>query len=98
MSVTNVQTRLILEGGDVIAHSRQDVEDIIEGNKALAGEPQKSDWARHVATIPNVILVMWLNEEWMRGNLNLRMFSAEFTAIVKRKLDDPQWRYLRTDK
>jgi hypothetical protein len=64
----------------------------------LAGEPQKSDWGRHVATIPHVILVQWLNEEWARGNIGLRMFSPEFNALVKRKLEDPDWKYLRTDR
>jgi hypothetical protein len=28
----------------------------------------------------------------------LRMGSEEFGAFIKRKLDDPDWRHLRTDK
>ena len=78
MSITNVETRLILDGRDLVVESQQDVEDIIERNKALQGEPQRSDWGRHVATIPNNILLAWLNEEWARGNLNLRLLSREF--------------------
>ena len=75
----------------------QDVEDIIENNKALQNTPQKSDWGRHVASIPNVILERWLNEELDRGNVGLRLFSKEFDEIIARKLKDPDWKWLRTD-
>jgi len=79
-----------------IAHS-QDVEAIIEHNKALQSMPQRSDWGRHVASIPNVIIMQWLDEEARRGNTSLRMFTPEFDELVARKLKDPEWRYLRTD-
>jgi hypothetical protein len=93
-----VDTTLRLEGRDLVAHSTQDVEDIIERNKALATIPQRSDWGRHVASIPLNIINQWLNEEWARGNLDLRMSGPAFDALVKRKLADPDWRFLRTDK
>lgn len=76
----------------------QDVEPIIERNKQLQNIEQKSDWGRHVATIPNIFLEQWLNEEWGRGNASLRMFTQEFDALVQKKLQDPDWRFLRTDK
>jgi hypothetical protein len=76
----------------------QDVENIIENNKRLQTVPQKSDWGRHVASIPNVILEQWLNEEYRRGNVNLRPYTKEFDTIIARKLRDPDWRWLRTDK
>lgn len=76
----------------------QDVEAILEANKRLRSQSQKSDWGRHVATVPNVILERWLNEEWQRGNCALMLGSDEFNRIVKRKLQDPEWQYLRTDK
>jgi len=82
----------------IIVATEQDVEPILERNKALRSQPQRSDWSRHIATIPNVILVKWLNEEHTRGNVELRLFSKEFDAIVAEKLRDPEWRYLRVDK
>jgi hypothetical protein len=82
----------------VIASATQDVEPILEQNHALRGEPQRSDWGRHIATIPNVILMRWLNEEYARGNAGLRMFTREFDALVDRKLRDPDWKFLRTDR
>jgi hypothetical protein len=76
----------------------QDVEGIIENNKRLQTTPQKSDWSRHVASIPNVILEQWLNEEYRRGNVSLRPYTKEFDNIIAKKLRDPDWRWLRTDK
>jgi hypothetical protein len=76
----------------------QDVEDILENNKRLRTEAQKSDWGRHIASIPNIIMERWLNEEFERGNTSVRMFSKEFDEIVKKKLADPDWAFLRTDK
>jgi hypothetical protein len=95
-----MRTSLLLDRGErkIVALSEQDVEPILERNHALRGEPQRSDWGRHVATIPNVILVKWLNEEHARGNTRLRLFGREFDALVARKLADPDWKFLRTDK
>ena len=93
-----VATRLHLRDGDLTVERVQDVEAIIERNKALQGEPQKSDWGRHVATIPVIFLERWLNEEHARGNVGLRLFTPAFDALIRRKLADPEWRFLRTDK
>ncbi len=95
-----MRTDVLLDRTDrrIIASTTQDVESILERNKALRGERQRSDWGRHIANIPNVILVKWLNEEYAAGNVQLRIFSAEFNELVARKLRDPDWAYLRTDK
>jgi|SRR5579883_423896 len=74
----------------------QDVEPIIERNKGLQSLPQRSDWGRHVATIPNVILVRWMNEEHARGNI-VMPFTPAFAEVIARKLRDPDWAFLRTD-
>ena len=98
-----MQTRLILETAPrpkdsiIVAESWQDVEPILEHNKMLRSQQQRSDWGRHIATIPNVILVRWLNEEHARGRTDLALFSKEFDEVVQRKLNDPDWAYLRTD-
>jgi hypothetical protein len=97
-----MRTQVLLDRAErkIVAVSEQDVEPILEANKALRGEPSRrqGDWGRHVATIPNVILVRWLNEEYARGNVSLRMFTAEFDQLIDRKLRDPDWAYLRTDR
>ena len=89
-----MDTRLILDRADrrIIAVTEQDVDPILERNAALRSARQRSDWGRHVARIPNVILVRWANET------GLRPFTPEFNALVARKLADPDWKHLRTDK
>jgi hypothetical protein len=95
-----MRTDLLLDRAEkkVIASTTQDVEPILARNHVLRNEPQRSDWGRHIATIPNVILVRWLNEEYARGNTQLRMFTREFDELVATKLRDPDWKFLRTDR
>lgn len=85
-------------GRDLTVEHVQDVEPILEWNKEARRDEQRSDWGRHVARIPNVIYVKWFDEEYAKGNTSLRMFSEEFDLIVQKKLEDPEWAYLRTDK
>ncbi|MCC6779769.1 MAG: hypothetical protein IT537_24575 [Hyphomicrobiales bacterium] len=95
-----MRTDVVLDRADgrLIVANAQDVEPVLDHCAALRADPQRRDWGRHVATIPNVILLRWLNEEYARGNVSLRPFTAEFNALVKRKLDDPEWKRLRTDR
>jgi hypothetical protein len=75
----------------------QDVEPILEHNKALRAMPQRGDCGRHVAKIPNIIMEKWLHEELDRGNVTLQLYGEEFDRLIERKLADPDWAYLRTD-
>jgi hypothetical protein len=96
-----LQTRIHLDsnGQDLAIETVQDVEPILERNKLLRTLDQtKTDGMKEIAEIPNVTLIKWLNEEHARGNEDLRLFTPEFDAIVKKKLQDPEWAYLRTDK
>ena len=86
-----------LKDGQAIIRSTEDVEPILEHNKLLRSMPQKSDWGRHIASIPNIVIVQWLNEEWNRGR-EIKPFSEEFNQLVSQKLKDPDWAFLRTDK
>lgn len=98
--MSEVVTNISLDKSEklIVAHSMQDVEPILEHNKALRSMQQKSDWGRHVASIPNIILTKWLHEEHARGNTGVRLFGEEMNKIVDKKLQDPEWAYLRTDK
>jgi len=98
MSELLIRTHLDANGKDMAVEHVQDVEPILEFNKVLRSEHQNSDWGRHVAEIPNVILGKWHDEEHAKGNSSLRLFTEEFDKIVQKKLRDPEWFYLRTDK
>lgn len=93
-----VRPHLDRNGRDLAIEHLQDVEPILQWNSQARGEQQRSEWGRHVARIPNVIYVRWLNEEHGRGNTSLRMFSSKFDRVVQQKLEDPDWAYLRTDR
>jgi hypothetical protein len=90
----SVETRLLFQNGDLTVHHHQDCEDIVERNKRLRGEAQQGD-LRHIGSIPNGILLKWMLEE---GVPVLGMPADEFARFIRRKLDDPDWRHLRTDK
>ena len=94
MSVA-ARVHLDSDGDRLTLEHIQDVEPILERNAALRAEPQRSDWGRHIACIPNVILVRWMTED---GVNVLGMSSEEWGQYIKRKLDDPDWRDLRVDK
>ncbi len=85
-------------GKDLAVEHVQDVEPILEWNKEARRDDQRSDWGRHIARIPNVLYVKWLDEEYAKGRTDLRLYSKEFDAIVHKKLQDPEWAYLRVDK
>jgi len=93
-----IRPHLDSNGRELAIEHVQDVAPILEWNRQARREEQRGDWGRHVARIPNVVYVQWLNEEHARGNTSLRLFTPEFDAIVQKKLDDSEWAFLRTDR
>ncbi len=91
--MSGIAVELKLQNGDLTVRHYQDCEDIIERNKRLASLPQKSDWGRHVASIPNNILLKWMLEE---GVPVFGMPAHEWDKFLRKKLNDPDWRDLRT--
>lgn len=72
----------------------QDVEPILERNKALQNTPQtRAASFRHVGTVPNVLIEKWMKEE---GAPVLAMDKHEFARFIRRKLNDPDYAFLRT--
>ena len=80
---------------DEIFHieTRQDVQPILDHNKALlnSGEDgySPSRELQRVASIPSVVVLQWLKEGIDVGN-------PDHWPAVERKLNDPDWRHLRT--
>lgn len=75
-------------------HYTQDVEPFIEQNKRLQNDPEykrqgiKREW-QHFAHIPDIAIIAWRKE-------GIDVFNPSHIEAVKRKLRDPEWRYLRT--
>jgi hypothetical protein len=99
--LSEVVTRSFLDSSEkkIVFHRSQDVEDILDRNAMLRSLPQKSDWGRHIASIPCVILEKWMNDSGVRYE---RMRASErnewLDRLIQEKLNDPDWKYLRTDK
>lgn len=94
MTDADIRSRVHIDraDGSITFERLQDVEPILDDNKQLEQIPQKGDF-RHVATIPNVILEQWINET---GTQLLGLSNKDFAKFVRRKLDDPDYAYLRT--
>lgn len=69
----------------------QDVEAILDNNRRLHNENKnkRAGEMQHVATIPNIIINKWLGE-------GINIFDPASSADVAKKLNDPEWQYLRT--
>lgn len=74
--------------------STQDVDPILENNKLRQTHQGKAmdaagDWW-HAAHIPDIVWTKWKIEE------GIDIFNKDHLTAIKRKLDDPEWRHLRT--
>ena len=74
----------------------QDVEPILENNKRLQGmgDGWSSDrFLRRIASIPLVVAQQWMKEDGVNW---MALPKKEKSVYLRKKLTDPQWRYLRT--
>jgi hypothetical protein len=84
-----------LEGGGVAFHYTQDVEPLLDLNKAkqdagrsyFAADPDM--W--RVACIPIVVQYEWIRRYGIRD-----VYAPEYTAKITRLLNDPEWKWLKT--
>jgi hypothetical protein len=79
---------------ETVLESVQDVAPIVERNKALQNADDKG-WSpsrelRRAATIPDIVILKWRNE------LGVDVLNPDHWPAVKRLLNDPEWRHLRT--
>jgi hypothetical protein len=86
--------RLDSETGRTVIEYVQDVEPILERNKVLSslddrGWSPSREWRRG-ASIPDIIILKW------RREYGIDVFNRNHWPAVKRLLNDPEWRYLRT--
>ena len=85
-------TGVWFDDGNIIERKTQDVEPFFENNKALynAGDGYSpSRELRRAASIPMVVVEQWLSE-------GIDIFDPNHKEAVRRKLNDPENRFLRT--
>lgn len=79
--------------GDFAIETRQDVAPILDNNKRQWNDGDgytPSREMRKIAEIPLVVLEKWKNE------LGIDWTNKNHAPAVRRLLNDPDWRYLRT--
>lgn len=90
-----IETRLHYDWAEenLVVERRQDVEPILNFNKKLythndGYSPDRT--LRRVASIPNVVIEQWETQE------GINVYTKEGWERVKRKLNDPDYLFLRT--
>ncbi len=71
----------------------EDVQAILDQNKAMANHNSgwmSEKWGRRRASIPLTLWMKWLNED------GVDVFKPEHADYLKKKLRDPDYRYLLT--
>lgn len=80
--------------GDFAIETVSDVEPQLEQNKREANDYDKHHsrelGLKHIASVPMNIYLKWKQE------LGVDMLNKDHDKAVKRLLNDPDWRYLRT--
>ena len=79
----------------IVVKEEQDVTALLNRNKALYNEPDHrkhgmKECFMHAATIPPIIIHKWLKED------GIDFFKNEHWPRVQKKLNDPEFRFLRT--
>jgi hypothetical protein len=88
---------------ETVIEEIQDVEHFLESNRRtqthdVGGAKGLNEYSRkgiakgwwHVATIPNTVILKW------KRDYGVDVFDKNHTQGIKRLLNDPEWRYLRT--
>lgn len=96
---SDVTTKMLAKNGMLHVQRTQDVEPYLNKNQALRNSvgDYKNRWSRRdrpmrmVADIPNVIV-----EKWMQEGVNVFSNDPGMVNKVRRKLDEPEYRHLKT--
>lgn len=90
---TGIKTAIEARNGVLTVYREQDVAPILDHNKRMQAD-QAGGWRRaggvrrQVAEIPNIVIEQWLKE-------GFNFFRATENE-VRKKLDEPDWAYLKT--
>lgn len=96
LSNTNgMTTTMEIDGDKTNISKSQDIEGLLNFNKAKSNELGKSiysDAYNHVASIPTILIAKWLTEE------GLDIYNPDHAERLRRKLNSNEYLYLRTSE
>lgn len=91
---TDITTAIRARNGELVVKRTQDVEPILDYNKAMQAD-EAGGWNRNmgrtrrqIAEIPNIVV-----EQWLKEGFNVFQVSAR---ELRKKLDSAEWSYLKT--
>ena len=86
------------QDGRILIENRQDCGTVVDMNKHAQGErlPDTPGLGKLVARIPVVLYYQWLEEDGITVQKWAEMGKGEKMAFIKRKLNDPDYAYLKT--
>lgn len=96
----DIKTEIKANNGVLTVYREQDVEPVLNANRAAFNEaPSWRPWGsgrkdvsmRMVADIPNIVV-----EQWLKEGINIFSPDPDMQKKFRKKLNDPEWRYLRT--
>jgi len=86
--------------GTSFIHSVQDIAPFKEANREMrnsGGDGYTGSRAmKHVATIPHIMIDKWCQEDGLTRVQFQRMRGKEKAAYIRRKLNNPDYAYMRT--
>ncbi len=94
--MSEVETHLALEGGDVIVRRTQDAQDIADRAKMLAEQPQHGADFHHKWSLPATQIEKFYQEYCGDGFAAAKPMNQEFWEWVHKKMKDPQYRIFWT--
>ncbi len=94
--MSEVETHLAFEGGDVIVSRTQDAQDIADRAKMLAEQPQHGADFHHKWSLPATQIEKFYQEYCGDGNAPAKPMNQEFWEWVHKKMKDPQYRIFWT--
>jgi len=87
--------RYHLDGEKLVIETKQDTKELMRSNKTIQNAWDgwsKTKDMKHVARIPLILIHRWVQES------GLKMGTREFTNYIARKVNDPEYAYLRIGK
>lgn len=79
------------QDGTFTISAQQDVEPILDRNRAMQNAGKQTGDFRLVASIPTIFIEKWCSEE---GVNYLRLDKQEFARLIAKKRRDPDYRWL----
>lgn len=97
----DLATGMKVEGdGSITVRTYQDVEPVVEHNKVRQTDGSngygKSRELRHLATIPDNVVMKWLMDAHVAPGVYMRWKKRERMAFYRKHLNNPDWQYLRS--